>query len=311
MSVDEMKNALRGICGIALTPFKENGDLNDAMLRKHLRNMVNKGINSENGTLVVGGSTGECGGMTTDERKRVFDVALDEIGGEVPVIAGCNHSCTRDAIDLIRHAQKSGAKAAMVLAPYYYVPSDETVVNFFKEIADHSDLPIMLYNNFEVTHKDVGIDTLARLVGTTTVVGIKECTPNFVKMEAVVRALGDKMTIVNGHGEFLEPFAAVAGTEGFISSTANFAPELAVDIWKARSAGDFVAAKKLRDRLSPYLDLAGRHGSQGGEPIVLSIIKTASNIVSGTGGHGRIPLPVLSEDVVHEIETMLKKVQLI
>ncbi len=312
MNPQDLKKALEGICAIAVTPMNADRTVNYDGVRKHIRFLISKGINRDNCcTLVVGGSTGECGALTIEERKKLIETAVEEAGEELPIIAGCNHSNIEDVKDLLVHAQNAGAAGAMVLSPYYYVPTDQAVVRFYQEISKCVDFGILLYNNLEVTHKDVPVEVMEQLVTTSNVVGIKECTPNFAKMEKVARKLGDKITVVNGHGEFLEPFAAVAGTKGFISSTSNFAPEIAVEMWKARSSGDYVKAKKIRDRLSPYLDLAAAESATGGEPVVLAILKRAATLVGSDCGPGRIPLPEIDPELDEKIKKMLKEVGLV
>lgn len=312
MKPEELKKALEGICAIAVTPMNADRSVNYDGMRKHIRFLINNGINKDNCcTLVVGGSTGECGALTIAERKQLIEAAVEEAGDELPVIAGCNHSNIEDVKDLLIHAQGAGAAGAMVLSPYYYVPTDEAVLRFYQEISKCVDFGILLYNNLEVTHKDVPVEVMEKLVDTSNVVGIKECTPNFAKMEKVARKLGDKITVVNGHGEFLEPFAALAGTKGFISSTSNFAPQIAVGMWKARSAGKYAEAKKIRDRLSPYLDLAASESATGGEPVVLAILKRAATLVGSDCGPGRIPLPEITPELDAKIKKMLQEVGLV
>ena len=307
----ELREALKGISAIAVTPMKDNLDIDYDGMQKHIHFLMGKGITVANRcVLVVGGSTGECGAMTIAERKRLIKVAVEVAGKELPIIAGCNHSNYLDVIDLMQSAEKDGAAGVMALSPYYYVPTDDAVLRFYKEISKHTSLGILLYNNTEVTHKDIPAEIMAELAEDSKVVGIKECTPNFTKMERVVRVAGDKMTVINGHGEFLEPFAAVAGTEGFISSTSNFAPEIALAIYKARSTGDYTGAKKLRDRLTPYLDLAASEASTGGEPVVLAILKRAADLVGSHCGPGRIPLPSIKQELDVRIRKMIKDVGL-
>lgn len=311
MQPAQLREALKGILAISVTPMKDNLDVDCDGMRKHIRFLIGKGINAGNHcTLVVGGSTGECGAMTIAERKALIEAAVDEAGDELPIIAGCNHSNYLDVIDLMQHAESVGAAGVMALSPYYYVPTDDAVRRFYEEISRHTSLGILLYNNIEVTHKDIPLELMAELADSSNVVGIKECTPNFVKMERVARLLGDKMSVINGHGEFLEPFAAVAGTVGFISSTSNFAPEIAVAIYKARSAGDYAGAKKLRDRLAPYLDLAASESATGGEPVVLAILKRAADLVGSHAGPGRIPLPPITPELDEKIKKMLREVGL-
>ena len=311
MKPEELKKALKGICAIAVTPMTEDRQVNYEGVRNHIRFLIGKGINKDNNcTLVVGGSTGECGALTIAERKKLIETAVDEAGDELPIIAGCNHSNIEDVKDLMAHAEGAGAAGVMVLSPYYYVPTDVAVLRFYKEISKAANIGILLYNNLEVTHKDVPLEVMEQLVDSSNVVGIKECTPNFAKMEKVARKIGGKIAVINGHGEFLEPFAALAGTAGFISSTSNFAPEIAVEMWKARNAGDYVAAKKIRDRLTPYLDLAAAESATGGEPVVLAILKRAAALVGSDCGPGRIPLPEITPELDAKIEKMLKEVGL-
>ncbi len=312
MKPEELKKALKGICAIAVTPMTENREVSYEGMKKHIQFLKSKGITKENNcTLVVGGSTGECGALTIAERKKLIETAVEEAGEELPIIAGCNHSNIEDVKDLMKHAEEAGAAGVMVLSPYYYVPTDEAVIRFYEEISKCANIGILLYNNIEVTHKDVSSEVMEKLVGSSNVVGIKECTPNFVKMEKVVRKIGDKISVINGHGEFLEPFAALAGTVGFISSTSNFAPEIAVEMWKARSAGDYKKAKAIRDRLTPYLDLAAAESASGGEPVVLAILKRAATLVGSDCGPGRIPLPEIDERLDNRIKNMLREVGLI
>lgn len=312
MKPEQLKKALEGVCAIAVTPMTQDCKIDYEGMRRHIRFMMNKGITAANHcTLVVGGSTGECGAMTIDERKTLIEAATAEAGDSLPIIAGCNHSNIVDVIDLVKHAETAGAAGAMILSPYYYVPTDEAVLRFYKAVSKETSIGLLLYNNLEVTHKDVPLEVLTELAESSNVIGIKECTPNFVKMEKVARKLGDKIAIINGHGEFLEPFAALAGTVGFISSTSNFAPEIAVEMYKLRSSGDYAGAKKLRDRLSPYLDMAGEEGAKGGEPVVLAILKRAADLVGSHAGPGRIPLPEITPELDGRIKKMLDDVGLV
>ncbi len=312
MKPQELKQALHGISAIAVTPMTRDLKVDYDKMARHIESLIRRGINTTNNcTLVVGGSTGECGAMTIDERKQLIRIAVEAAGDKLPIIAGCNHSNIVDVMDLLADAEKAGAAGAMVLSPYYYVPTNDAVLRFYKTISKASGLGIMLYNNLEVTHKDVPETVMEELINESNVVGIKECTPNFVKMERVVRKVGDKIAVVNGHGEFLEPFAALAGTVGFISSTSNFAPGIAVDIWKARSTGDYARAKKLRDRLTPYLDLAAEESATGGEPVVLAILKRAATLVGSDCGYGRIPLPEITPELDKKIGRMLEQVGLV
>ena len=198
MKPEELRQRLHGVCVISITPFKEDGTLDEAGYEKNLNFIMDGGLNASNATIVVGGSTGECGAMNTAERKALLDCALGVCGDKLPVIAGCNSTNVREAIELAQYAEAKGAAGVMALSPYYYPAKDEECIYaFYKELSANTGLGILLYNNFEVMNIDCPISVLKRLKELPNVVGMKECTPAFFKMTRVVQEIG-----TGGHGGF-------------------------------------------------------------------------------------------------------------
>lgn len=309
MDLQDLQNQFQGITAIACTPMTDDYEVDPAATQRHLRFLVNHGITTQNGLVVVTGSTGESGAMSADERKRIWDAAADEVGDELPIIAGINHSNLRETIAMAESAEKAGAAGVMAVSPYYYTPTPDAVRDFYTALSESTPLGIMIYNNTEVTHYDIPVDVLDSIASLTNLVAIKECSPNFAKLEQSARILSHKLTVINGHGEFLEPMAAIAGTSGFISSVSNFAPYKASQIWESRSRGDYASAKELRDELSPYLDLAASFGAAAGEPKVLSLLKYLATKVGSPMGQARLPLPSLSETDKRLADNALSAVQ--
>src|SRR5665811_1628049 len=99
MKPQEFRKTLR-LVGISLTPFDKDRQFDAKAMVHHTKWMVERGINKENGCLVVGGSSGECGAMSDDERKKVLDTTLDAVGDKVPVALCCNHSNVYQTIGL-------------------------------------------------------------------------------------------------------------------------------------------------------------------------------------------------------------------
>lgn len=297
MEPTRLKQQLKGITGIGITPFTAVGEIDHDGLRVNIEYMVAAGVDATNAVLVVGGSTGECGGMSVTERKELLESAITIAKGRLPIVAGCNSPNVREAIELAAHAQAAGAAGVMALAPFYYPPKDaRSILDFYTALASSTGLGVLMYNNIEVMGLDMSLEVLRRLAEIPNVVGLKECTPSFFKMTRDVQEIGDTVSIVNGHGEFLEPYAAVAGAAGFISSMANFAPERTVAIWNARSTGDYAKAKEVRDTLVPYMDLAAQFSAEGGEYKVISLLKYVTDRVGSCGGHPRVPCPTLTAD---------------
>lgn len=312
MEPTQLRKSLHGITGISITPFTAGGDLDLEGYEKNLRFLIKGGLNASNSVLVVGGSTGECGAMNVDERKALVEAAIDIAAGELLIVAGCNSTNVREASELAQHAQEAGAAGVMALAPFYYPPKDNrSILDFYREFAASTDLGVLMYNNLEVMGLDLPREALIELAEIPNIVGLKECTPSFYKMTRDVQEIGDKVAVVNGHGEFLEPYAALAGMSGFISSMANFAPELSVGIWNARSTGDFEKAKEIRNRLVPYMDLAARFSASGGEYKVISLLKFITDLVGSCGGYPRVPAPRLTDDERAETTAVIAQIGLI
>lgn len=311
MKPEQLREQLKGITSISITPFQKNGDFDPVGYEKNLQFIMKGGIDKSNAVIVVGGSTGECGAMNTEERKAVLECALSVCKDQLPVIAGCNSTNVREAVELAQHAEAHGAAGVMALSPYYYPAKDEECIYaFYQELSRNTGLGILLYNNFEVMNIDIPISTLKRLKKLPNVVGMKECTPAFFKMTRVVQEIGDTVSVVNGHGEFLEPYAGLAGTAGFISSMSNFVPERSAAIWQARSTGDYAKAKEIRDTMIPYMDLAVKYSGQGGEYKVISLLKYITDEVGSCGGYPRIPCVQLSSEEKAEVRQMLKTIGL-
>lgn len=312
MEYEQLRQFFHGIMGISLTPFKRDGKIDEDGYAKHLKFLINNGINKENAVLVTTGSTGECGALKTEERKNILDMVLDTVKDEIPIVAGCNSTNIYEVIELAQYAEERGALGVMVMPTYYYPPKDqECIYQFYKKLMENTSIGIVLYNNIGVVGVDIRIDILKRLKDIPNFVAIKECTPNFYKMGRVVQEIGDKVAVVNGQSEFMEPLAALAGTTGFVSSMINFAPKWGVEIWKARSTGDYAKAKEIRDRLISIMDLIVEFSEQGGDAKVIGLFKVATDLVGSVGGYGRLPVIDFTEEEIKKIKSVFSKVELI
>ena len=124
-----------------LTPFKD-GKLDEAAFQKLCAWQIEQGTDG----LIPVGTTGESPTLSHAEHKRVIELCLEVAKGKVPVIAGAGSNSTAEAIDFMRHAEKAGADAALVVTPYYNKPSQEGMYLHYKALHDCADLPIFIYN---------------------------------------------------------------------------------------------------------------------------------------------------------------------
>jgi 4-hydroxy-tetrahydrodipicolinate synthase len=141
-----------------VTPFRD-GAFDEAVFRR----LVDWQIEQGSSALVPCGTTGESATMSIEEHNHVVAVCVDQAAGRVPVIAGCGSNDTKVALDHMQHAKAAGAVAALVVLPYYNRPNQDGILLHFNYLADHCDLPIVVYNVPTRTVTDINVATLAEL----------------------------------------------------------------------------------------------------------------------------------------------------
>ena len=169
----------------------------------------------------------------------------------MPVIAGAGSNSTAHAIHLARAAHEAGADGLLIVTPYYNKPTQDGLVRHYRAIADATPLPIVAYNVPGRTGVDMGVDAVARLAADEPkVVALKEAGGSVLRMQELVRRLGDRLAILSGDDGLNLACYAVGG-RGCISVASNVAPKLVADEWDAAADGDFAAARALQLRLQP------------------------------------------------------------
>src|SRR5437868_13707677 len=167
----------RGSFTALITPFK-NGSLDE----KSFRNLVDWQIAEGTHGLVPVGTTGESPTLSHDEHNQVVEWCVDQAKGRVPVIAGAGSNSTKDAISLAQHAEKAGADAVLVVAPYYNKPTQEGLYQHFKAINDAIGIPIIIYNIPPRSVIDMSVDTMTRLFELKNIAGVKDATASMVRV---------------------------------------------------------------------------------------------------------------------------------
>ncbi|MBA2467025.1 MAG: 4-hydroxy-tetrahydrodipicolinate synthase [Sphingomonas sp.] len=200
--------------------------------------------------LVPCGTTGEVATLSTEEHRRIVELAVTASRGRVPVIAGCGSYSTAASIERMAAATDVGADAALVVVPYYNKPSQAGIAAHFRALAEASDLPIIVYNVPSRTVADISVETLAEIARLPTVVGIKDATGNLARVTAQRLACGTEFCQLSGNDDMALGFNAMGGV-GCISVTANVAPKLCAEFQEATREGRWDAALELQDRLYP------------------------------------------------------------
>lgn len=310
MNKEEFKELMCGPVTVVFTPFDEKGqEIDESALKLNVRYLIDHGIKNGSGVLVAGGSTGDCFVMSIEERKRVFDIIVNEANGEVPVICGCNHTSVNTIIELAKYAEKAGANGVMVTAPYYWANLyDEGIYASYKAISDAINIGIMIYNNPNIIGKDMSVELLVKLSKLKNILALKECTPQHVKYIKVVEALSEEIAVINGSGEWMEPISYRLGTRSFISGFANFAPELCVQIHKESMNGNYQRADSLAKKFRPLQQILGQYSKELGSSCQMGRMYKEMAILCGfSQGGPRLPILPIPESYREKLSIALKE----
>ena len=246
MEPDKMRSWLCGPMVAVATPFTEDYTLDLDALQDNIRFMIDRGVRTGQGSLLVGGAGGEHPTLNIDERKAVMSAALEAAQGEVPVLSSIQHTDTRVIVELARHASKVGLDGAQLGPTYYYTPTEGDVLRLFEMVARESDVSLMIYHTWW-EGLNMSLDLLQRLAEMESVRALKWSAPDPEHYRQTQLALADTLVIIDNSGEQVS--SHVMGARGFITHLSGFWPEYPLEIWRLLEQGDYVAAK---DKFSSF-----------------------------------------------------------
>jgi len=316
MKPEELKEKLNAVLVVMTTPFTRSDEIDVVGLRENMRFLVERGAGKPL-VLVPTGSTGEFYALSDEERKRVIEIVVDEANGKVPVIAGTAQAGTKQTLMMSRYAENVGADGVMVVLPYYHVPDEEGMYQHYKTIAEGISVGVLIYNNPDTTKCHIDPPLMARLAEIPGIVGDKENTSNLMTYYWMKKLAGDKMPILCGLGEFWFSLEALMGCPGYISSTANYAPEISLELLDAAVKRDFEKVWEIVEELGPLFEFQQKVDAAHGPTTTilptgyttsymwLSVVKEAMNLIGLCGGAPRLPILPLTEKEKEELARVL------
>jgi 4-hydroxy-tetrahydrodipicolinate synthase len=269
---------IRGVVPPLVTPVDGDNQVLEGPFRKVIQHVVKGGVH---GVFALG-STGEFFGLDADQQQRAIEIAVDEVGGRLPVYAGVGAVTTRECIKAARMAEQAGAQAITILPPALLSPNDDEMFRHFEAIADATALPVLIYNNPDRIKVNVGANLLERLAALPTIVGAKDSSGDMTLTgEYLRRTRGTGFKVMAGRDTMILA-TLVYGGVGCVATTANIAPALVVKIYDRFQAGDLQGALDAQFELAP-LRLAFNLGSW---PVVT---KDALNLLGLEAGAPILP----------------------
>ncbi|GBF10663.1 dihydrodipicolinate synthase family protein [Tepidibacillus sp. HK-1] len=300
-----MERKFYGVIPPVSTIFDDSLQLDRQGMGRLIDFLIESGVNG----LFFLGSGGEFSQMSFEERKEVAEFATNYVNGRVSVLIGTGGTNTRETIALNQHAKEIGADGVVIINPYYWPLTDRNLLDHYGDIANNTELPILLYNFPNLTGQDLTPEIVLKLVEKyPNIVGIKETVDTAGHIREMILKVKTKypyFSVLAGFDDHLLNTLSLGG-DGAISASGNFAPELTIGIYQAFQNKDFKKAIELHQRLA-FLPLMYKLDS----PFV-NVVKEATKMRGiDISTYVLPPARPLSEEKRQELLTILKYASLI
>nr|WP_112473077.1 dihydrodipicolinate synthase family protein [Streptomyces sp. ST1020] len=262
VAFETQRTALADVVAIPVTPFAEDGGVDGTVCRALLRRLLDAGIT----TLTPNGNTGEYYTLTPEERRRITEFTLEEVGDRATVLVGVGHDIP-SAVEAARHARAFGAQMVMVHQPVHPYVSQAGWVDYHREIAEAvPELGVVPY----VRNAQLRGERLAELADACpNVIGVKYAVPDASRFAAFARDAGlERFVWVAGLAEPYAPSYFSAGATGFTSGLVNVAPAVSLNMIEALRSGDYPAAMKVWEQIRRFEELRAAGGSANNVTVV-------------------------------------------
>ncbi|HKS28279.1 MAG TPA: dihydrodipicolinate synthase family protein [Pyrinomonadaceae bacterium] len=296
-STRALAESLRGILIPFTTPFDEGGEVDLRGLASNLDKWRAAGASG----FVALGSTGERVHLTERECLQVIETARSHAPDSFPLIVGAGQQGTRLTIEEVKRWASAGASAVLLITPGYYRAemTQAALKGFYREVADASRVPVVLYNIPQLTGITLAPETVAELAGHENIIGIKDSSGDMVALGETLRLVPEGFSVLTGHGSALMAALSI-GAAGAILAVGCFAPHACVELYRAVHAGDYERARSLQRRLALLVKgVMSRYGIGG--------IKAAMSELGLEGGWVRPPLSMPADGAREEIAGLLKE----
>jgi 4-hydroxy-tetrahydrodipicolinate synthase len=290
----------RGTATAIVTPFKKDGSIDEAALRRFVDFQISGGVEA----LVPVGTTGENPTMNADEQKRVIEIVIEQANKRVKIFAGAGSNNTTEVIEKVRFAKKAGADAALVVGPYYNKPTQNGYFQHFSAVADAVDIPLIIYNVPGRTGGNIEASTMLRMAEEIPqVMMAKEASGNLAQIMEIARNMPKHFSLLSGDDSLAYSIVALGG-DGCISVVSNEVPKEYSQLLRLCLKGLWTEALQLHYRLLPLMNVNFIESS----PIP---VKTALAMMGMMEETLRLPLVPLTEPSRVKLKKILDDMKLV
>lgn len=296
MSYETLKENLRDVAFTTAAPFSEDGE---EMLYDELERNTRAVMDAGGRVFIPCGNTGEYYSLSEEERIGMVRTTVETVGDAGTIIGGVGGS-TKAAQQRIDAYADAGADAVMVMHPSHTYIHERGLIEYYRKLADHTDLGIVLYKR----GPELSLSVLDALSTIDNVVAVKFAVNDIASFSKAVRTTSGDLVFSTGIAERFAPAFALEGAEGFTTGIGAFVPEVAVALMEALREKDWERAMRIRDLVRPYEDLREEPGPDNDLVAANNVpaIKFGIELAGRYGGPVREPIVELSEENKHRAE---------
>jgi 4-hydroxy-tetrahydrodipicolinate synthase len=247
---DTMAVQWQGVFPALTTKFTNDDAIDLPLFEKNLNAQLAAGVNG----IILGGTLGESSVLTVEEKEKLVRFTVEKVNGNVPVVLNIAEGSTKEAIIQAENAKKWGAEALMLLPPMRYKPDHREAVNWFKTIANNTDLPIMIYNNPVDYKTEVTLDMFDEIIECGNIQAVKESTRDITNVTRMINRFGDRIKILCGV-DTLAYEELCLGAVGWVAGLVCAFPKETVAVYDLVKAGRHEDALKIYRWFMPLLEL--------------------------------------------------------
>ena len=240
----------KGVFPAMTTKFTASDELDLPLFEKNLLAQLVAGIHR----IIIGGTLGEASVLTLAEKEKLVKFTIEKVNGSIPVILNIAEGSTREAISQAKLGNQWGARGLMLLPPMRYKSDDRETVEYFKSVADSTDLPIMIYNNPVDYKVDVTLEMFADLASITNITAVKDSTRDVTNVTRMRNQFGDRYKILCGV-DTLALEELCLGADGWVAGLVCAFPRETVAIYQLAKAGRIQEAITIYRWFMPLLEL--------------------------------------------------------
>lgn len=285
-----MRNPFTGT-GVALvTPFRKPASIDFSKLESIINNIIANDVDY----IVALGTTSEAATMTDTERHALQDFIIETVAGRCPIMLGMGGNNTLAVTDAIAGTNFDGISGILSVAPYYNKPNQRGLAQHFKQIADSSPVPVVIYNVPGRTGVNIAADTTLQLAAECpNIIGIKEASGNIAQVMQILKNKPERFLVISGDDALTYPMITL-GAAGVISVIANALPKEMSSMVKYALKGDLKKALPLHYRMMPLMNAIFEEGNPSGIKALMEIQGKISNNL-------RLPLVKVSKPLYNKL----------